>query len=133
MPEFSSVLAAWREIRLAGLQEELAGLAPRLADGQKEALLSRKNLADRTREFKRQSPESQLEGIRALLKAYQGEIDALTSRAKQAEGAVLDVQTRLGHAPDPYPVFEALVVRPHTHSGTNSVRTRYRAAAHRTC
>lgn len=111
MADFTSVLSAWREIGLEKLQNELAHHAPTVTSGQKEALLSRKALADRTREFKRQSPESQLEGIRALLKAYQGEIDLLTNRAKQAEGVVLDVHTRLQHAPDPYPVFEVLVVR----------------------
>lgn len=60
-------------------------------------------------EFKRQAPEAQLEGIRPLLKAYQHEVDALTTRAKQAEGVLLELHERLGGAPDPYPVFEALV------------------------
>ncbi|WFC95498.1 hypothetical protein MBRA1_002146 [Malassezia brasiliensis] len=108
MPDVAPVLASWRELRFAALQAELAALAPQLADAQRHALVSRKSLADRTREFKRQSPESQLEGIRALLKAYQGEIDALTTRAKHAESTILDLETRLRPAADPFPVLETL-------------------------
>ncbi|WFD47285.1 hypothetical protein GLX27_001936 [Malassezia furfur] len=111
MPDVAPVLASWRELRFAALQTELAALAPQLADAQRNALVSRKSLADRTREFKRQSPESQLEGIRALLKAYQGEIDALTTRAKHAEGVVMDLETRLRPAADPFPVLETLATQ----------------------
>lgn len=111
MPDVAPVLASWRELRFAALQTELAALAPQLADAQRHALVSRKSLADRTREFKRQSPESQLEGIRALLKAYQGEIDALTTRAKHAEGVVIDLETRLRPAADPFPVLETLATQ----------------------
>ena len=119
--EFAAALQAWRDVRLAALQGRLTEQAPLVEGVQRDALLSRKALADRTRgtcavrppahraEFKRQAPEAQLEGIRPLLKAYQHEVDALTTRAKQAEGVLLELHERLGGAPDPYPVFEALV------------------------
>ena len=56
MADFTSVLSAWRDLGLEKLQDELARHAPAVTSGQKDALLSRKALADRTREFKRQSP-----------------------------------------------------------------------------
>ena len=130
--DFSAALGAWRDVRLAALQDELRALNPGVVEGQREALISRKALADRTREFKRQAPDAQLEGIRALLKAYQGEVDALTSRAKQAESVLLDINTRLDTAPDPYPVFESLVVRRYANrltTGTHGIRERRGSAA----
>ena len=43
--------------------------------------------------------------------AYQTEIDNLTKRSKSAESAFLSVYKILADAPDPYPLFEAAVVR----------------------
>lgn len=44
--------------------------------------------------------------------AYQTEIDSLTKRSKASENAFLNVYKVLAEAPDPYPLFEAAVVRP---------------------
>ena len=67
----ASLLDSWKQICVEGFLDDLHAYANSISDVQKEALLARKNLADRTREFKRQEPETQLEGIRALLKSYQ--------------------------------------------------------------
>jgi hypothetical protein len=109
--DFSSCLNTWREVNLPTLQSSLATLCPSLIESQKDALLSRKRLAEQTREFRKLSPESQAEAIKPLLKSYQSEIDSLTKRAKSAENAVLSVQDRLQLAKDPYPVLEAVLVR----------------------
>ena len=104
----ASLLDSWKQICVEGFLDDLHAYANSISDVQKEALLARKNLADRTREFKRQEPETQLEGIRALLKSYQSQIDALTTRAKQAETLVLDAHARLGQLRDPSQQFEML-------------------------
>lgn len=44
-----------------------------------------------------------------LLKAYQGEIDALTRRSKTSETSFLNVYKLLSDAPDPYPLLDAAV------------------------
>lgn len=108
--DFSSCLTTWREVNLPTLQSSLATLCPTLIESQKDALLSRKRLAEQTREFRKLSPESQAEAIKPLLKSYQAEIDSLTKRAKSAENAVLSLQDRLQLAKDPYPVLEAVLV-----------------------
>lgn len=109
--DFSSCLSTWREVNLPTLQNSLDTLCPTLIASQKDALLSRKRLAEQTREFRKLSPESQADAIKPLLKSYQAEIDSLTKRAKSAENAVLGVQDRLKSAIDPYPVLEAVLVR----------------------
>lgn len=106
---FSSSLAAWREIQLPALQADLETLRPTLIEAQKDALLSRKKLAEQTREFKKLETDAQPEAIKPLLKAYQAEIDSLTKRAKAAENAVLGVRDRLQTASDPYPILELVL------------------------
>lgn len=108
--DFSSCLSIWREVNLPILQNSLDTLCPTLIESQKDALLSRKRLAEHTREFRKLSLESQAEAIKPLLKSYQVEIDSLTKRAKSAENAVLGLQDRLQSAIDPYPVLEAVLV-----------------------
>lgn len=107
--DFSTSLATWREIALPTIQANLEQLCPSLIESQKDALLSRKKLAEQTREFKKLSSDSQPEAIKPLLKAYQSEIDSLTKRAKAAENAVLSVKDRLQGASDPYPIFELVL------------------------
>lgn len=106
--DLASALDAWKRIYTEGFLDDLHAYANSISDVQKEALLARKSLADRTREFKRQEPETQLEGIRALLKSYQSQIDALTTRAKQAETLVFEAHTRLGQIRNPSRPFEML-------------------------
>ncbi|UZJ52527.1 hypothetical protein CBS101457_001847 [Exobasidium rhododendri] len=107
--DFSSSLFIWREVNLPALQHSLGTLCPTLVNSQKDALLSRKKLAEQTREFRKLDVEGQTEAIKPLLKSYQSEIDSLTKRAKSAENAVLSVRDRLQAASDPYPILEAVL------------------------
>lgn len=106
--DVAALLEAWSQLHLDEFFNELHIHASAVPDVQKEALLARKSLADRTREFKRQAPETQLDEIRGLLKSYQSQIDVLTNRAKQAESLVLDAHARLGTAGDPAHFFQTL-------------------------
>lgn len=125
--DFSTSLTTWREINLPSIQTYFETLCPKLVEGQREALVSRKRLAEQTREFKKakravpddadtaaatasEEDEQREAKLKALLKAYQSEIDELTKRAKSAENAVLGVRDRLKDASDPYPILEAVVV-----------------------
>ena len=47
--EFAAALQAWRDVRLVALQGRLTEQAPLVEGVQRDALLSRKALADRTR------------------------------------------------------------------------------------
>ncbi|PWY99863.1 hypothetical protein BCV70DRAFT_237727 [Testicularia cyperi] len=107
--DFSGALAVWKDINLAELQQQLISVAPALIEAQKLAVINRKNLADQTRDFKKQPDENKLESVKPLLKAYQAEIDALTKRSKAAENAFLNVHSAISTAPDPYPFLEVVI------------------------
>ncbi|CAK5281610.1 unnamed protein product [Mycena citricolor] len=106
---FSGALATWKEINLLELQKTLDAQGIQLVDNQKESVVGRKVLADKTKEFKRIPDSEKVEAFKALLKAYQSEIDNLTKRAKSSENAFLDVYKVIAEAPDPYPLLEAAV------------------------
>ncbi|EIW82884.1 hypothetical protein CONPUDRAFT_71560 [Coniophora puteana RWD-64-598 SS2] len=127
---FSGALATWKSVNLADLQKTLDAQGIEIVDNQKESVVGRKALADRTKEFKKISDEEKLNAFKGLLKftiltlcstdavlslarphllAYQSEIDALTKRSKTAENAFLHVYKVLAEAPDPYPLLEAAV------------------------
>ncbi|KAH9858790.1 hypothetical protein C2E23DRAFT_19955 [Lenzites betulinus] len=106
---FSGALATWKDINLAELQKTLDGQGIELVENQKESVVGRKALADRTKEFRKIPDEEKVSAFKTLLKAYQTEIDSLTKRAKTAENAFLNVYKVLAEAPDPYPLLEAAV------------------------
>ncbi|KAF9469930.1 hypothetical protein BDZ94DRAFT_42858 [Collybia nuda] len=106
---FSGALATWRDINLAEWQKTLDVQGIELVDNQKESVLGRKALADKTKEFKKLSDEEKPSAFKGLLKAYQMEIDNLTKRSKASENAFLKVYKVLAEAPDPYPFLEAAV------------------------
>ncbi|KAJ7647139.1 CASP C terminal-domain-containing protein [Roridomyces roridus] len=106
---FSGALATWKEINLSELQKALDAQGIQLVDNQKESVLGRKGLADKTKEFKKLAEDEKLKSFNGLLKAYQSEIDSLTKRSKTSENAFLDVYKVLAEAPDPYPLLEAAV------------------------
>ncbi|KAJ7772547.1 CASP C terminal-domain-containing protein [Mycena maculata] len=106
---FSGALATWKEINLSELQKTLDAQGIQLVDNQKESVVGRKALADKTKEFKKLPEDEKSKQFNTLLKAYQGEIDSLTKRSKASENAFLDVYKVLAEAPDPYPLLEAAV------------------------
>ncbi|KAF8236541.1 hypothetical protein L208DRAFT_1450990 [Tricholoma matsutake] len=106
---FSGALSTWRDINLTELQKTLDAQGIELVDNQKESVLGRKALADKTKEFKKISEAEKPNAFKGLLKAYQTEIDNLTKRSKASENAFLNVYKILAEAPDPYPLLEAAV------------------------
>jgi homeobox protein cut-like len=106
---FSGALATWKDIKLQELQKTLDTQGIEIVDNQKESVLGRKQLADRTKEFKKIPDDEKLNSFKGLLKAYQTEIDSLTKRSKVSENAFLNVYKVLAEAPDPYPLLEAAV------------------------
>ncbi|KAN0090797.1 CASP C terminal domain containing protein [Tylopilus felleus] len=119
---FSGALATWKGINLHELQKTLDAQGIEVVENQKENVLSRKGLAERTKEFKKIPDDEKLNVFKGLLKAYQQEIDNLTKRSKVAESAFLNVYKVLAEAPDPYPLLEAVVEQTIT-SETNALLT----------
>lgn len=105
--KFEAAIQKWTEIDLLGLQKQLDKEGETIVEAQTDSVATRKELASKTRDFKKLEDEDKLEGIKTLLKAYQGEIDRLTQRARSSETAFLNVYKLLAEAPDPRPLLEA--------------------------
>ncbi|XP_062329794.1 homeobox protein cut-like 1 isoform X2 [Osmerus eperlanus] len=99
----------WKRFDLQQLQRELDATATQLANRQDESEQSRKKLIDQSREFKKNTPEDVRKQVAPLLKSFQGEIDALSKRSKEAETAFLNVYKKLIDVPDPTPALELCV------------------------
>ncbi|XP_036624020.1 homeobox protein cut-like 1 [Trichosurus vulpecula] len=94
-----SMFQYWKRFDLPQLQRELDATATVLANRQDESEQSRKRLIEQSREFKKNTPEDLRKQVAPLLKSFQGEIDALSKRSKEAEAAFLNVYKRLIDVP----------------------------------
>ncbi|KAI0268768.1 CASP C terminal-domain-containing protein [Gloeopeniophorella convolvens] len=106
---FSGALATWKNINLLELQKTLDAQGIEVVENQRESVVGRKALADKTKDFRKIPDEEKANAFKGLLKSYQTEIDNLTKRSKAAENAFLSVYKVLADAPDPYPFLEAAV------------------------
>ncbi|KLO05744.1 hypothetical protein SCHPADRAFT_1002727 [Schizopora paradoxa] len=106
---FSSALATWKDINLSELQKTLDEQGLEIVENQKESIVVRKALAERTKDFKKIPDDEKLNAWKGLLKSYQTEIDNLTKRSKTSDNAFLSLYKKLAEAPDPYPLLEATV------------------------
>ncbi|GME25064.1 CASP domain-containing protein [Neofusicoccum parvum] len=107
--KFQQAIAAWRNVNLAELMPALDTAAEELVEHQRDAATQRKDLAQKTKDFRKLDDQSKLGEIKGLLKAYQNYIDALTNQGKSINAAFFKAYTPLSEAPDPYPLLEASV------------------------
>ncbi|KAF9166626.1 hypothetical protein DFQ26_007323 [Actinomortierella ambigua] len=98
---FSAAISVWRGIHLPDIQKDMDTQSVELLEQQQQSLAGRKKLAEMTREFKKVPDQDKLQQFKALLKAYQAEIDAITKREKASSQAFMNVYNALGQAPDP--------------------------------
>lgn len=103
---FAEAIQAWTEIDLSNVQKKLDAQGIQLKSEQRESLASRKQLASRTKEFKKLPDEEKLAHIKPLLKEYQNEIDDLTAKQKQVESFFFGFYRLIAEAPDPKPLLE---------------------------
>lgn len=76
---------------------------------QRDSTVQRKDLAQKTKDFRKLDDATKLTEYKGLLKAYQTFIDLLTNHSKATNSAFLQVYSALENAPDPYPLLEASV------------------------
>ncbi|KAF2843732.1 hypothetical protein M501DRAFT_985825 [Patellaria atrata CBS 101060] len=107
--KFQIAIAAWRNIDLTSLIPTLDSAASDLASHQRDALTQRKDLAQKTKDFRKLDDASKLTEFKALLKSYQTYIDLLTNQSKSISSAFFQVYSPLSEAPDPYPLLEASI------------------------
>ena len=71
--------------------------------------MERKELAQKTKDFRKFDDPAKLVEIKGLLKAYQSYIDLITNHNKAASSSFLKLYSSLSEAPDPYPILDASV------------------------
>ncbi|KAK3327944.1 CASP C terminal-domain-containing protein [Cercophora scortea] len=91
------------------LVSNLDNTASEIVTYQRDSTVQRKDLAQKTKDFRKLDDSSKLGEIKGLLKAYQTFIDLLTNHSKSINSAFLHAYTSLSEAPDPYPLLEASV------------------------
>lgn len=94
---------------MANTIAKLDTTASDIVSHQRDALVQRKELAQKTKDFKKLEDEAKLLEYKGLLKAYQSFIDLLTNQGKASSSSFLQLYSSLSEAPDPYPLLEASV------------------------
>ncbi|KAF2480890.1 Golgi membrane protein [Neohortaea acidophila] len=107
--KFQQAIAAWRTLDLTSLVSTLDTAASELVTQQQDSMVQRKDLAQKTKDFRKLDDASKLTQIKDLLKAYQGYIDVLTNHNKTINSAFMHAYSPLSEAPDPYPLLEASI------------------------
>jgi homeobox protein cut-like len=97
------------DIDLTNLVPTLDNTASEIVAYQRDSTVQRKDLAQKTKDFRKLDDSSKLGEIKGLLKAYQTFIDLLTNHSKSTNSAFLQLYSSLSEAPDPYPLLEASV------------------------
>ncbi|KAI9668518.1 MAG: hypothetical protein M1829_005335 [Trizodia sp. TS-e1964] len=107
--KFQRAIAAWRKIDLGTLIPNLDSTASDIISHQRDSLVQRKDLAQKTKDFKKLDDAAKVGEFKGLLKAYQTFIDLLTIHSKATSSGFLQLYSSLSEAPDPYPLLEASV------------------------
>ncbi|CZR66117.1 probable COY1 CASP Of Yeast [Phialocephala subalpina] len=107
--KFQKAISAWRNIDLTSMIPTLDNTASEIVQYQRDSTVQRKDLAQKTKDFRKLDDSTKLGEIKGLLKAYQTFIDLLTNHSKSTNSAFLQVYSSLSEAPDPYPLLEASV------------------------
>ncbi|KAF4121804.1 hypothetical protein GMORB2_1643 [Geosmithia morbida] len=107
--KFQHAISVWRNLDLTTLTSKLDNTASEIVTYQRDSTVQRKDLAQKTKEFRKMDDESKLSEVKGLLKAYQGFIDVLTNHSKSVNSAFLQAYSSLSEVPDPYPLLEASV------------------------
>lgn len=103
---FENALQTWTQIDLSSLQRKLDEQGIELKNQQKQSLASRKELASKTKEFRKLEDDVKLAELKPLLKLYQNEIDSLTTKQKKVESFFFGFYRLIAEAPDPKPLLE---------------------------
>ncbi|KAL8397048.1 hypothetical protein RB594_003951 [Gaeumannomyces avenae] len=107
--KFQSAISAWRNLDFSTLVSNLDNTASEIVTYQRDSTVQRKDLAQKTKDFRKLDDATKLTEIKGLLKAYQTFIDLLTNHSKSINSSFIHAYNALSDAPDPYPLLEASV------------------------
>lgn len=104
---FQKALHVWEEINLPNLQKQLDDDVVDIRTKQKSLLESRRELASKTKQFKKLEDIEKLELINVIFKQYQKEIDSLNKNNKFIESVFFKLYKDISEAPDPRPLLSS--------------------------
>ncbi|KAI9739271.1 MAG: Cut-like homeobox [Cirrosporium novae-zelandiae] len=123
--KFQRAISAWRSLDLTNLVPSLDDIAAEIETHRKDSLVQRKELAQKTKEFRKLGDAEKLSEYKGLLKgstyspalrdmltsiiAYQSFIDLITNHGKTSSSIFFQLYSSLSEVPDPYPLLEASV------------------------
>lgn len=107
--KFQNAILSWRNVDLGGLVSNLDNTVSEILTYQRDSTVQRKDLAQKTKEFRKLDDAGKLADVKGLLKAYQTFIDLLTNHSKSVNSGFIQAYNALSEAPDPYPLLEASV------------------------
>ncbi|KAF2786549.1 hypothetical protein K505DRAFT_289542 [Melanomma pulvis-pyrius CBS 109.77] len=107
--KFQTAIGAWRNIDLTSLIPQLDSVASDIVAHQRDTLTQRKDLAQKTKDFRKLDDASKLNDFKVLLKSYQSFIDLISNQSKTVQAAFFQAYSPLSEAPDPYPLLEASI------------------------
>ncbi|ERT02363.1 hypothetical protein HMPREF1624_00661 [Sporothrix schenckii ATCC 58251] len=107
--KFQGAISAWRKVDLTTLVSSLDNTASEIVAYQRDSTVQRKDLAQKTKDFRKMDDTTKLSEIKGLLKAYQTFIDLITNHSKSVNSAFIQAYNSLSEVPDPYPLLEASV------------------------
>lgn len=99
----------YTDIDMTNMVSSLDNTASEIVAYQRDSTVQRKDLAQKTKDFRKLDDATKLTDIKGLLKAYQSFIDLISNHSKAMNSAFLQTYTSLSEAPDPYPLLEAAV------------------------
>ncbi|CAH8565531.1 unnamed protein product [Schistosoma margrebowiei] len=97
----ASVYNSWRDVAFGDLQKTLESVASELTSNHEKNDISRTNLVNQTKEFRKSASEDVRKYCSTVIKCYQSEFDALQNRCRYAEEAYLSMYKQLIDLPDP--------------------------------
>ncbi|KAJ3374655.1 hypothetical protein GGF31_006552 [Allomyces arbusculus] len=117
----------WKEIDFPAFQASAEAMSLQIVENQREGAAGRKHLAELTRDFRKQDESTRLSQLGALLKAYQKEIDALTTRSKSVESFCLSTFAQWTRLPDVTPLLSTAATQLQTAATLQTTVDRYEA------
>ncbi|CAH8571594.1 unnamed protein product [Heterobilharzia americana] len=97
----TSVYNSWRDVEFSDLQKTLESVATELTSNHEKNDISRANLVNHTKEFRKSASEEVRKSAMTIVKCYQTEFDAVQKRCKYSEDAYLSIYKKLIDLPDP--------------------------------
>lgn len=94
---------------MTNMVSALDNTASEIVTYQRDSTIQRKDLAQKTKDFRKLDDATKLADIKGLLKGYQTFIDLISNHSKSMNSALLQVYTKLSEASDPYPILELAV------------------------